>query len=232
VTAAGDTVEPVPVGEHVAGDEAALPGHGPLEGRFIRAVPVEPDRHVEALFEGTHGSEAAEAVWTYLPYGPFASVAGMREWLASIANSSDPVFSTVVDVASGRPVGVVSYLNIVPLDRRIEIGHIWYVPDAQHGRANTETCYLLLRRAFDELGYRRVEWKCDALNTPSRVAAQRLGFVFEGVFRQHMIVKGRNRDTAWFSITDREWPARRDAMERWLDAEPGAVSLRAMTAEL
>ena len=120
----------------------------------------------------------------------------------------------MIDLATGDPVGVVSYLNIVAPDRRIELGHIWYVPAAQRGRANTETAYLLMRQAFDELGYRRVEWKCDALNARSRAAAERLGFTFEGVFRQHMIVKGRNRDTAWFSMTDTEWPARRAAIER------------------
>jgi RimJ/RimL family protein N-acetyltransferase len=114
--------------------------------------------------------------------------------------------------------------------RRLELGHIWYVPDAQRGRANTETAYLLLRQAFDVWGYRRAEWKCDALNERSRAAALRLGFTFEGVFRQHMIVKGRNRDTAWFAMLDADWPSRRAAMETWLDAEPGSVSLGELTA--
>ena len=116
-------------------------------------------------------------------------------------------------------------------DRRIEIGHIWYVPAAQRTRANTEVAYLLLRRAFEELGYRRVEWKCDASNARSRTAAERLGFTFEGIFRQHMIVKGRNRDTAWFSMLDAEWPRVRRAMETWFEAEPGTVSLRTLAAD-
>ena len=187
--------------------------------------------HATALFAASHGDETTEAVWTYMPYGPFADEAQMRGWLEGIAGSDDPRFFTVIDLATGDPVGVVSYLNIVAPDRRIELGHIWYVPAAQRGRANTETAYLLMRRAFDELGYRRVEWKCDALNARSRAAAERLGFTFEGVFRQHMIVKGRNRDTAWFSITDTEWPARRAAIETWLAADdPGSISLRDLTA--
>jgi RimJ/RimL family protein N-acetyltransferase len=164
--------------------------------------------------------------------GPFDDEAEMRAWLEGIAWSDDPRFFTVIDLTTDRAVGVVSYLNIVSSDRRIELGHIWYVPAAQRGRANTETAYLLMRRAFDDLGYRRVEWKCDALNARSRAAAERLGFTFEGVFRQHLIVKGRNRDTAWFSITDAEWPTRRAAIESWLAADPASVSLRALTAAL
>jgi RimJ/RimL family protein N-acetyltransferase len=203
-----------------------------MQGRFVRLVPVSPD-HAGALFAAAHGDPVAEALWTYLPYGPFADEDEMRAWLERIAESDDPRFFTVIDLASERPVGVVSYLNIVAPDRRIELGHIWYVPAAQRGRANTETAYLLMRRAFDELGYRRVEWKCDARNARSRAAAERLGFAFEGVFRQHMIVKGHNRDTAWFSITDAEWPARREAIETWLAADdPGSVSLRELTAAL
>ncbi len=222
----------LPVGAPVAGSDAAPPGPGPLEGRFVRLVPVDPAAHADELFGATHGDRASEAVWTYLAYGPFASAAAMRDWLAGIASSTDPTFRTVLDRQTGSPVGVVSSLNIVLHDRRMELGHIWYVPAAQRGRTNTETTYLLLHEAFDVLGNRRVEWKCDALNVRSRAAAERLGFTFEGVFRQHMIVKGRNRDTAWFAMTDAEWPARREAMERWLEAEPGSISLRALTAAL
>ena len=220
----------LPVGETVEIRAADPPSTAPMEGRFVRLVPVESG-HATALFEASQGDETTEAMWTYMPYGPFADEAQMRSWLEGIAGSDDPRFFTVIDLATGDPVGVVSYLNIVAPDRRIELGHIWYVPAAQGGRANTETAYLLMRRAFDELGYRRVEWKCDALNARSRAAAERLGFTFEGVFRQHMIVKGRNRDTAWFSITDTEWPARRAAIETWLAADdPGSISLRDLTA--
>jgi RimJ/RimL family protein N-acetyltransferase len=222
----------LPIGAPVGGSDAGVPGRDPLVGRFVRVTPVEPSAHAPALFAATHGDPAVEAVWTYMPYGPFPSVEGMRDWLSEISTSTDPMFFTVLDLDGGVPIGVVSYLNIVPRDRRIELGHIWYVPAAQRGRANTEVTYLLLRDAFDRLGDRRVEWKCDALNARSRAAAGRLGFTFEGVFRQHMIVKGRNRDTAWFSMTDVEWPDRREAMERWLDAEPGALSLGELTDAL
>jgi len=152
----------------------------------------------------------------------------MATWLEGLSGSSDPRFFAVT-LADGEPIGVVSYLNAVAADRRIEIGHIWYVPAAQRTRANTEVTYLLLSHAFEDLGYRRVEWKCDALNARSRAAAERLGFTFEGIFRRHMIVKGRNRDTAWFSMLDTEWPRVRAAMEDWFDAEPGAFSLGART---
>jgi RimJ/RimL family protein N-acetyltransferase len=220
----------LPVGATVEILDADAPSTAPMDGRFVRLVPVEPS-HAAALFAASHGDETTEAMWTYLSYGPFADEAQMRSWLEGIARSEDPRFFTVIDRSTGDPVGVVSYLNIVAPDRRIELGHIWYVPAAQRGRANTETAYLLMRQAFDELGYRRVEWKCDALNARSRAAAERLGFTFEGVFRQHMIVKGRNRDTAWFSITDAEWPARREAIETWLAADdPSSISLRNLTA--
>ena len=183
----------LPIGEQVEIRDADAPSTAPMDGRFVRLVPVEPT-HAAALFAASHGDETTEAMWTYLSYGPFADEAQMRTWLEGIAGSDDPRFFTVIDLATGDPVGVVSYLNIVASDRRIELGHIWYVPAAQRGRANTETAYLLMRRAFDDVGFRRVEWKCDALNARSRAAAERLGFTFEGVFRQHMIVKGSLRD--------------------------------------
>jgi RimJ/RimL family protein N-acetyltransferase len=125
-----------------------------------------------------------------------------------------------VESRGAGPVGMAAFMNIVPEHRRLEIGHIWYAPSAQRTEANTEAAYLMMREAFDELGYRRVEWKCDALNERSRAAALRLGFAFEGVFRKHMIVRGRSRDSAWFSLLDAQWPAARAALERWLDADP------------
>jgi RimJ/RimL family protein N-acetyltransferase len=220
-----------PVGDPVSAEPVRTPDRTPMDGRSVSLVRVDPGTHAGPLFRATDGPDGA-AVWTYMPYGPFADEGAMRTWLASIAASDDPIFFTVVDRETGRPVGVVSYLNIVPADRRIELGHIWYVPAAQRGRANTEVAYLLLHRAFDELGYRRAEWKCDALNARSRAAAERLGFTFEGVFRHHLVVKGRNRDTAWYSMLEEEWPSRRAAMERWLDAPAGSVSLRSLTAGL
>jgi RimJ/RimL family protein N-acetyltransferase len=160
-----------------------------------------------------------------MPYGPFADVEAMRAWLVSIATSEDPLFFAVVDLERDTPVGMASFLNVDAAMRRVELGHIWYGPAAQRTRANTEAAALMLAHAFGDLGYRRVEWKCDALNERSRTAALRLGFTFEGIFRRHMIVKGRNRDTAWFSMLDTEWPNVRDAIGRWLDAAPGSVSL-------
>jgi uncharacterized protein (TIGR03083 family) len=218
-----------PVGERVRGGQARAPMRRPIEGTFVRLEPVDPERHVGALFDATHGTQDGDAVWTYLGYGPFADREAMDRWFASLVPSSDPLFFTVVDRATDVPQGVLSYLNIDRPMRHVEIGHIWYVPAAQRTRANTEATYLLLREAFDVLGNRRVEWKCDALNARSRAAADRLGFSFEGIFRRHMVVKGRNRDTAWFAMLDDEWPDVRSNINAWLQADPGSVSLRALT---
>ncbi len=226
---AGMGTEPQ-VGERVEEGRARRPGPGTLRGRYVRLEPIDAKAHGDALWRAAHdGSDEAARLWTYMPYGPFARAEEMRAWIASIAPSEDPRFYAV---CSGRgPVGMTSYLNVDTAMRRIELGHIWHAPVAQRTEANTEAVALMLAEAFDALGYRRVEWKCDALNARSRAAALRLGFTFEGVFRQHMIVKGRNRDTAWFSMLDREWPAVRSAFERWLAAPAGArpplASLRA-----
>jgi RimJ/RimL family protein N-acetyltransferase len=167
----------------------------------------------EALFEAGRDP----AIWTYLPYGPFDSVEAMRARLAAIEDSLDPLFFTVV--RGGEPQGIVSYLRIDTEHGSIEIGHIWFGTPLQRTTAATEAIYLLGTHAMDELGYRRFEWKCNALNEKSRRAAERFGFTFEGVFRNHMVVKGQNRDTAWYSITDDEWPAIRAAFEAWLSPE-------------
>ena len=185
----------------------------------MQVRPLDPEVDAETLWDVSHDrSPQADRLWTYM-YDPFADRAAMRAWLDGCAATSDPLFMTVESRGSG-PVGMAAFMNIVPEHRRLEIGHIWYAPSAQRTEANTEAAYLMLREAFDELGYRRVEWKCDALNERSRAAALRLGFTFEGVFRKHMIVGGRSRDSAWFSLLDVEWPAARDALERWLDADP------------
>ncbi|MEX1263950.1 MAG: GNAT family protein [Actinomycetota bacterium] len=226
-TEGGGWVEPTqPVGERVEGGPALLPKADVIEGRFVRLEPLDPDAHAAALYERSHASAEDEAIWTYMTYGPFDGSEQMRAWLVGNAASSDPSFFTVVESATGEPAGLVSVMTIDAAMRRLELGNIWYVRSAQRGRINTEAVFLLLREAFERWGYRRAEWKCDSLNARSRAAAERLGFTFEGVFRSHMIVKGRNRDTAWFSMLDTEWVSRRDAMRRWLDAEPGTVSLR------
>ena len=220
-----------PVGDVVAGAPAVRPIAEQIVGRFVRLEPLDADAHAVDLYERSHASPEDATIWTYMTYGPFDGLEQMRGWLASNANSTDPMFFTVVEPDEG-PAGVVSLMNIDPAMRRLELGHIWYVRSAQRGRANTEAVFLLLREAFGSWGYRRAEWKCDALNSRSRAAAERLGFTFEGVFRSHMIVKGRNRDTAWFSMLLEEWPARRAAMQRWFDAEPGTLSLGDLIAEL
>jgi RimJ/RimL family protein N-acetyltransferase len=210
---------------------ARRPPREALEGRYVSLMPLDPARHGPGLFAASHdGTEEAARMWTYLAYGPWPDEAAMRTWLDALPGSEDPLYLTVVEREAGEPLGIVTFLSIDPAMRRIELGHIWYAPRAQRTRANTESTYLMLRAAFDDWGYRRVEWKCDALNARSRAAAERLGFTFEGVFRQHMIVKGRNRDTAWFSMLDGEWPRVRANLERWLDAEPGTVSLRELNA--
>jgi RimJ/RimL family protein N-acetyltransferase len=195
---------------------ARPPARRALAGQRVRLEPVAPERHADDLHAAAAGDPR---LWDYLPYGPFPDAGELRAHLARQASSSDPLFFAVVDSATGRAVGVVSYLRIEPAHACIEIGHIWFGAPLQRTPGATETIYLLARHAFDDLGNRRLEWKCDAANARSRRAAERFGFTFEGVFRQHMIVKGRNRDTAWFSILDSEWPAVRAGFEAWLAPE-------------
>jgi RimJ/RimL family protein N-acetyltransferase len=195
---------------------ARTPERAPLEGETVRLEPVDPDRHARDLFTA---SEGAPSLWDHLAYGPFENQEAFTDWLEDRAASDDPLFYAIIDRASGRAQGMASYMRIVPEHGVIEIGHIWFAPILQRTRQATEAIYLMARHAFDDLGYRRFEWKCDSLNEPSRRAAERFGFVYEGVFRQHMVVKGRNRDTAWFSIVDGEWPAVRAGFEAWLSPE-------------
>jgi RimJ/RimL family protein N-acetyltransferase len=192
------------------------PPRTPLHGRHCRVEALDPDRHARDLFDA-YSEDRDNRLWTYLPGGPYA---GFEDFLAETrAGLQRENFLTfaVVDVASGKAIGVASYLNINPSAGSIEVGGIAYSPALQRKPAGTEAMFLMMRRVFDELGYRRYEWKCNALNAPSRAAAERYGFSFEGVFRQADVVKGRNRDTAWYSITDSEWPVLKIAFERWLD---------------
>ncbi len=186
-----------------------------MTGRFCRLELLDRDRHADHLYEANR-TDTRGAMWTYLPYGPFDELAAYDRWVREVAAVSDPSFHAVVDLATGRAVGVASYLRIDPASGSIEVGHIAYSPLLQKTPAATEAMYLMMRRAF-ELGYRRYEWKCDALNAGSRAAAQRLGFSYEGVFRQARVNKGRNRDTAWFAAIDSEWPALDRAFRQWLD---------------
>ena len=187
-----------------------------MEGRFCRLEPLDVERHGGALFAAFR--EDAEARnWTYLPYGPFETEAACLDWMAATCRGDDPLFHTITDLATDQPVGMASYLRITPAIGVIETGHLHFSPLLQRRPAATEAMFLMMRRVFSELGYRRYEWKCDALNAPSMRAAERFGFRFEGIFRQATVYKDRNRDTAWFSILDREWPALEAAYSAWLD---------------
>jgi RimJ/RimL family protein N-acetyltransferase len=213
------------------------PPRTPIAGRFCRVEPFDLARHAAELF-AAYSADKEGQLWTYLPYGPFTTLDDYRKFAGSFYLNDDPLFHTIVEAQSGRAVGVASLMRIDPGPGVIEVGGICYSPALQQTPAATEAMFLLMRRAFDELGYRRYEWKCDLLNTPSSGAAKRLGFRFEGIFRQATVYKGRNRDTAWFSILDREWPALKAAYERWLapdnfdSAGRQRVSLSSLTGPL
>jgi RimJ/RimL family protein N-acetyltransferase len=222
-----------PLGERVENTTpASPPGRKPYTGRFVNLSPVDPEKDVAELYRNSHGSAEKVRLWTYMAYGPFADEAQMQQWLGVCKDSADPLFLTVTSRRFNRQVGMVSFLNIVPQMRSLELGNIWYAPIVHHTNVNTEAVYLMLSEAFDGLGYRRVEWKCDALNAKSRTAALRLGFSFEGIFRQHYIIKGRNRDTAWFAMLDRDWPAVKSNMNRWLYSHEKKVSLTELNRPL
>ncbi|GAB4370797.1 MAG: GNAT family protein [Kiloniellaceae bacterium] len=205
-----------PIGAPVAGwTPRPRPPRKPMEGRLCRVEPLDPARHSADLF-AANGADTEGRNWTYLPYGPFAALADYRAWMEKTCLGDDPLFHAIVDLASSKAVGLASYLRIDPANGVIEVGHINLSPALQRTPAATEAMFLMMARAFDELGYRRYEWKCNALNAASRNAALRLGFRFEGIFRQAGVVKGRNRDTAWFSLLDSEWPAAKAAFQAWL----------------
>lgn len=187
-----------------------------MTGRFACLEPLQAAKHGDALWQAAGGSENS-ALWTYLFEGPFVDRSEFNASLAAKEKSSDPLFFSVVLRKTGEARGYASLMRVEPAHRVIEVGNILYSASLQQTAAATEAMYLLARYVFEDLRYRRYEWKCNALNTPSRRAALRLGFRYEGTFRQHMIVKGQNRDTAWFSMLDSEWPERKQALERWLD---------------
>ncbi len=189
-----------------------------MEGRTCRLEPLNPDAHAAALYEVTRLDKAGRN-WTYLPYGPFETLSAYEKWLEASAQTKDPLFFAILrksDVVEA--VGVASYLRIAPEMGSIEVGHIHYSERLKKSPVATEAMYLMMKHIF-ELGYRRYEWKCDSLNGPSRVAAQRLGFTYEGIFRQAMVYKGRSRDTAWYAAIDTEWPALQRAFSAWLAPE-------------
>jgi RimJ/RimL family protein N-acetyltransferase len=192
-----------------------LPSRQSMVGRTCRLEALDAERHAGDLHEA-NSQDRENRIWTYLAYGPYESFDAYRKWAEDVSRGSDPLFHAIVDAATGKAVGVASYLRISPANGSIEVGHINYSPLLQRTPAATEAMYLMMKRVF-ESGYRRYEWKCDALNARSRVAAQRLGFSFEGIFRQATVYKGRNRDTAWYAAIDREWPGLENAFTRWLD---------------
>ena len=194
-----------------------VPPREVMRGTFCRLEPLDKDQHAPQLFDA-NALDTVGRNWTYLGYGPFARFEDYATWVEGASRTSDPMFFAIIDAKGDCAVGVASYLRITPAAGSIEVGNINYSPRLQRQPAATEAMYLMMRQVF-ALGYRRYEWKCDALNAPSRAAAQRLGFSYEGLFRQALMYKGRNRDTAWYAIIDSEWPSLRAAFERWLDPE-------------
>jgi RimJ/RimL family protein N-acetyltransferase len=186
-----------------------------MQGRVCRLEPLDILTHVDDLFEA-FSADKTGGLWTYMPMGPFDTVSALKDWMDGACTGEDPVFYAIVNESSGKAVGFASYLRIDPRVGVIEVGYIAFSPQMQKTALATEAMYLMMQRVFDELGYRRYEWKCDALNQPSRKAALRLGFTYDGTFEQATIYKGRNRDTAWYSILDRDWPAMKSAFACWL----------------
>lgn len=226
-----------PVGEPVPNwIPATRPAREAIKGRFCRVEPLNVDRHARELFEA-NALDTEGRNWTYLAYGPFEEFGDYNAWVSRSVRSEDPLFFAIIDEFTGRAVGVASYLRFDPPNGVIEVGSLNFSPLLQKTPAATEAMYLMMDHAF-HLGYRRYEWKCDSLNAPSRRAAQRLGFSFEGIFRQAVIYKGRSRDTAWYAIIDSDWPALRAAYCRWLDpknfddARRQITSLTELTARL
>ena len=201
-------IERLPSGE--------APQRHTLDGRLVTLEPLDTEKHAQELYAASHETAEARQIWTYLPDGPFADASAFTAWIDAMANNPDRVLFAFRDHASGRAAGMANYLDIRPTHGAVEIGYIWFAPFLQRTPQSTEALFLMLRYAFDTLRYRRVEWRCNALNEKSRAAALRLGFTFEGIFYQHMVVKGHNRDTAWYSILDGEWPRLRGHFEAWL----------------
>ena len=189
-----------------------------MQGQYCRIEPIDMDAHASDLFSAFR-QDTNNRIWTYLPYGPFDNEGDFRSWMEGACFGDDPLFHAIIDGQTDKAIGVASYLRIDAANGVIEVGNINYSPLLQQTRAATEAMYLMMHRVFSDLGYRRYEWKCDALNAPSRKAAERLGFSYDGLFQQAIMYKGRNRDTAWFSILDGDWPGLKTAYLEWLDAD-------------
>jgi len=203
--------------EPVESFSTLVPARTVLAGTAVKLEPLDPAHHTAPLYRAGHGTEEALRSWRYLPWGPFSDEVALRDQLRNFAADLNRIFYAICDLATGEAVGMAAYLDIQPIGGVIEIGGIWFAPGFMRSRGATEALFLMLAYAMDDLGYRRMQWRCNALNTASRNAAKRLGFRFEGIWHNHMIVKGRNRDTAWYSILDTEWPAIKAAIVAWLD---------------
>lgn len=204
-----------PIGEALANwREPEPPSRDPMEGRFCRLESLSPARHAADLYAANAQDHDGRS-WTYLPYGPFESFDQYRAWLQGKCQGEDPLFFAIIRKSDGQAVGVAAYLRILPAHGSVEVGHLHFSEQLRRSPIATEAMFLMMQRAFAQ-GFRRYEWKCDALNAPSFAAAQRLGFKYEGTFRQAAVYKGRSRDTAWFSVIDAEWPALSAAFNRWL----------------
>jgi RimJ/RimL family protein N-acetyltransferase len=204
----GPVVDPLPPG--------LKPDLRPLHGRWMRLDALDAVHHGHALYRSFKGHPQSDELWTWMAYGPFETEEDFLDYVREKQASRDPWFYAFVKRETGEAMGVGAFMRADPANGVIEIGHIWMAPSLQRTREATEAVYLMIRHAFADLGVRRLEWKCDALNAPSRRAAERLGFAFEGVFHQHYIVKGRNRDTAWYAMLDKDWPRIHVAFETWL----------------
>jgi RimJ/RimL family protein N-acetyltransferase len=212
-------VTQLPLGAELDWTPVARPARTPLRGSHVLLRPIDGATDAAPLYAVSHLPEGDPAIWTYLPDGPYESREHLREMLVWAETSRDPLYFTLVNLSDQRPLGLASYLRIAPEFGTIEIGHIWLGVPLQRTTPATEAIYLMARHVFDDLGYRRLEWKCNALNAASRRAAERFGFSFEGVFRNHQVIKGRNRDTAWYAIIEEEWPTIRSGFEAWLAPE-------------
>ena len=219
MSAVPDPTTGLPIGETIDPTPAPRPAADiALEGRHVRIVHLDPATHLDSLYEASHGP-GRDALWQYLGFAPFPDKAAFAAHLEKQAASGDPFFLAILDRESGEAVGHAAYMRIEPTHRVIEVGNVLFTPRLQRSPAASEAIYLMARHAFEGMGYRRFEWKCNDLNAPSRRAAHRYGFTYEGTFRQHMIIKGRSRDTAWYAMLDGDWPARRRAFEIWLAPE-------------
>lgn len=212
-----DPATGLPIGPHIDPTPARVPEPVVIEGRYARLEPIGP-QHVPGLLQATTGPGTAER-FLYLADEPPRDQADVEHWLAGCDHGGERMGFAVVDPSDGRVGGRLFLLNIVPVHRKIEVGNIFFGPGFSRTRVSTDAIFVIMRHCFEQLGYARLEWKCNKLNAPSRRAAERFGFVFEGIFRADMVIRGRSRDTAWYSITAEEWPQVRAGFERWLDPD-------------